>query len=56
MIDHIGIDVSNYQRAKQFYSAALLPLGYKLYIEYGETAGFDIELVSGFLDQPGECH
>lgn len=40
MIDHIGIDVSDYQRAKQFYTAALAALGYRLLMEYGETAGF----------------
>lgn len=40
MIDHIGIDVSDYQRARRFYSAALTPLGYQVLMEYGETAGF----------------
>ncbi len=39
MIDHIGIHVSNYQRGKDFYSAALSPLGYKVIAEYGDTAG-----------------
>ena len=27
MLDHIGISVSDYSKAKAFYSAALLPLG-----------------------------
>lgn len=40
MIEHTGIFVSNYQRAKKFYTAALKPLGYKLNMEYGEAAGF----------------
>ncbi len=40
MIDHIGIDVSDYKRGKAFYSAALSPLGYKMLAEYGDTAGF----------------
>lgn len=39
MIDHIGIDVSDYQRAKQFYAAALAPLGYSVLMEFGDTAG-----------------
>jgi catechol 2,3-dioxygenase-like lactoylglutathione lyase family enzyme len=39
MIDHIGIHVSNYQRGKEFYAAALSPLGYKVMAEYGDSAG-----------------
>lgn len=33
MIDHIGFPVSDYARAKAFYSAALAPLGYTLVME-----------------------
>jgi catechol 2,3-dioxygenase-like lactoylglutathione lyase family enzyme len=33
MIDHIGFSVSDYQRAKAFYTAALAPLGYTLIAE-----------------------
>lgn len=33
MIDHIGIPVSDYARAKTFYEAALAPLGYALIAE-----------------------
>ena len=33
MIDHIGFAVSNYDRAKEFYSKALAPLGYVLIVE-----------------------
>jgi catechol 2,3-dioxygenase-like lactoylglutathione lyase family enzyme len=46
VIDHIGIPVSDYARAKAFYSAALAPLGYALLREvqqHGSTspaAGF----------------
>ena len=28
MIDHVGISVANYERARAFYEAALAPLGY----------------------------
>lgn len=33
MIDHIGFPVSDYPRAKAFYSQALAPLGYVLIME-----------------------
>ena len=33
MIDHVGIPVSDYGRAKRFYEAALEPLGYSLIVE-----------------------
>ena len=33
MIDHIGFAVSDYERAKAFYAAALAPLGYRLIME-----------------------
>lgn len=33
MIDHIGLTVSNYAAAKQFYSQALAPLGYSMLME-----------------------
>src|SRR5215208_2884058 len=41
MIDHVGINVSDYERSKAFYVEALAPLGYKLGIEReGRAAGF----------------
>jgi catechol 2,3-dioxygenase-like lactoylglutathione lyase family enzyme len=48
MIDHIGFPVSNYERAKAFYLAALAPLGYVLIMEVRQSendapaAGFGI--------------
>ena len=33
MIDHIGFPVSDYARAKAFYTKALAPLGYSLIME-----------------------
>ena len=33
MLDHLGIDVSDYERSKAFYSAALKPLGLELLME-----------------------
>jgi catechol 2,3-dioxygenase-like lactoylglutathione lyase family enzyme len=41
MIAHTTLPVSDYQRAKTFYSAALAPLGYSSNMEYGEAAGFN---------------
>jgi predicted lactoylglutathione lyase len=41
MIAHTSLHVSNYPRAKQFYSAALAPLGYQNNMEHGEAAGFN---------------
>lgn len=42
MIDHIGIDVSDYQRSRQFYTAALAPLGYAIVMEFGDGAGLGV--------------
>jgi len=33
MIDHLGFPVSDYERAKTFYTKALAPLGYSLIME-----------------------
>jgi catechol 2,3-dioxygenase-like lactoylglutathione lyase family enzyme len=35
VIDHIGFPVSDYERAKAFYTRALAPLGYTLIMEVG---------------------
>lgn len=40
MIDHIGIDVQNYEKSKAFYADALAPLGYELIMEVQGRAGF----------------
>lgn len=48
MIDHIGFPVSDYERARTFYSKALAPLGYSLIMEVAQdqndapAAGFGI--------------
>ncbi len=33
MLDHLGIDVSEYARSKAFYEAALKPLGFEVLME-----------------------
>lgn len=49
MLDHIGIEVSDYEKAKNFYQKALAPLGYKLLMEVQGFAGFGIDSDKGPL-------
>lgn len=37
MITHVGIVVSDIERSKKFYAAALKPIGYRMIREYGVT-------------------
>jgi catechol 2,3-dioxygenase-like lactoylglutathione lyase family enzyme len=39
-LDHIGINVSDYERSRAFYARALEPLGITLIMEFGKAAGF----------------
>ena len=39
-LDHIGINVTQYDRAKAFYGKALAPLGISLVMEFGKAAGY----------------
>ena len=41
MIAHTSLSVSDFRKAKAFYSKALAPLGYSSNTEYGEAAGFN---------------
>ena len=41
MIAHTSLTVSDFRKAKAFYSKALAPLGYHSNMEYGEAAGFN---------------
>src|ERR1700730_12045234 len=41
MLDHIGLNVSDYDRSRDFYERALAPLGFSLLMEPGPgTGGF----------------
>lgn len=40
MIDHLGISVSDFEKSKRFYAAALAPFGYKVLMEFPGAAGF----------------
>ncbi len=54
MLDHISIRVSDYDRSKKFYEAALAPLGFKLAMESDSGAGFRKEFIPGFWIKEGE--
>jgi catechol 2,3-dioxygenase-like lactoylglutathione lyase family enzyme len=41
VIAHTGVFVSNIDKAKEFYVAALTPLGYTMNMEMGDAAGFN---------------
>lgn len=40
IIDHLGLSVSDYEKSKTFYRAALAPLGVELVLEVEGWAGF----------------
>lgn len=42
IIDHIGLCISDYEKSKAFYSAALAPLNIKLIMEVKGWAGFGL--------------
>jgi catechol 2,3-dioxygenase-like lactoylglutathione lyase family enzyme len=52
MIDHIGIPVSDYARAKAFYERALAPLGYTLIMEVQQRANAAAAAGFGFQGKP----
>ena len=58
MIDHIGINGSNYEKSKAFYVAALAPLGLTVMQDYGTVIGmggdYPFLWVSG--GDPGHAH
>ena len=42
MLDHIVLEVSDIKKAKEFYLAALKPLGYEIYMELENGVGFAV--------------
>lgn len=40
IIDHVGINVTSFEKAKEMYSAALAPLGITLLMEYPGVGGW----------------
>jgi catechol 2,3-dioxygenase-like lactoylglutathione lyase family enzyme len=44
MLDHVGVNVSDYERSREFYQGALAPLGFSLLMEpVPGTGGFGSE-------------
>jgi len=42
MLDHIMIDVSDYEKSRIFFEKALEPLNYKVVMEFGRACGFGV--------------
>jgi catechol 2,3-dioxygenase-like lactoylglutathione lyase family enzyme len=51
VIDHTGINVSDFELSKAFCMRALAPLGYSICLEFESAAGFGAQ--PGALDDPG---
>lgn len=43
MIDHVSLRVTDFEKARAFYQAALKPLGYSLSMEFPGYAGFGVD-------------
>jgi catechol 2,3-dioxygenase-like lactoylglutathione lyase family enzyme len=57
MIDHIGIQVGDLERAVAFYSKALAPLGYVEIKRFGQAVGFGVAGKPSFwIDGSGAPH
>lgn len=50
MLNHITLFVSDIERSKKFYAAALAPLGYRLLRDKGASAGFGQSDTDGARD------
>ena len=57
-VDHIGINVTDYDKAKAFYAAALKPLNMTQMMEFGDVAGFgeDRPFLWVSKGNPGHVH
>jgi catechol 2,3-dioxygenase-like lactoylglutathione lyase family enzyme len=40
ILDHLGVNVTDYARSRAFYEKALAPLGIEFVMEYGKACGF----------------
>lgn len=55
MLDHIGLQVSDYAKSKRFFEEALAPLAYNLIMEFGSsTAGFGVGAKPDFWISQGQ--
>ena len=55
MLDHISLRVTDYDRSKRFYEAALAPLGYVLDMENDSGAGFRKVYIPSFWIKRGDA-
>lgn len=53
MLDHVSIRVADYDRSREFYAAALAPLGFTLAMEADSGAGFRREGIPVFWVKQG---
>ena len=58
MIDHIGINASDFEKSKGFYTAALAPLGLTVMQDFGTVIGMGGEYPFLWLSSgdPGHAH
>jgi len=62
MIDHVTLEVTDYEKAKAFYVAALRPLGYSLLEEHeGRIGGFGVReprfwIMTGGINPHSSAH
>jgi len=54
MLDRVSLRVANYERSRQFYQAALAPLGYVLAMETDSGAGFRKGFIPNFWIKQGD--
>jgi catechol 2,3-dioxygenase-like lactoylglutathione lyase family enzyme len=47
VLDHVGVEVSDFEASRAFYEKALEPLGIRLLMEFEGTAGFGKETEHG---------
>lgn len=57
-VDHIGINVTDFEKAKKFYAAALKPLDMTVMMDFGVTVGLGEDRPFLWLSEgaPGHVH
>ncbi|SFU64731.1 Catechol 2,3-dioxygenase [Methylobacterium sp. 174MFSha1.1] len=53
MLDHLAVDVSDLDRSRRFYAAALAPLGYAVTRDGAAAVGFGVAAGKGRSRDPG---
>jgi catechol 2,3-dioxygenase-like lactoylglutathione lyase family enzyme len=54
VLDHVSLRVTDYDRSKRFYEAALAPLGFVLAMEVDSGAGFRKGFIPAFWIKQGD--